>query len=713
VNGAEGRPEAIFPLAEMKGGRLKKPQRKAKGAAFLVAAFLCGLTAAGFAQDSGKYHTYAELTSMLQSLAAANPGLVKLESIGKTPDKRDIWALQVANPAGVPPAERPGLLIAANFEADHLVGSELAVFIADYLVKNAATNAGVKQRLNEGVIYIVPRVNPDGAEAMWAPLKWSRRTNAKPYDDDNDGRTDEDGPVDLNKDGFITIMRVKDPNGAFIVDPEEPRLMRRADPKKGETGQYALYWEGIDNDGDGFIGEDGPGGVNINRNFMHEYPYYKPEAGRLMVSEAETRAMLEFMVAHRNIEAILTFGESDNLIVPPNTGGALSSAKQIDLVEFANASNALASRTGLFGAGGIFLGGRGGGGGEIMLTEEMLQMLMAGGGGFEVIMGGPRGGGTRGGQTAAQQPTSARAQMPARAAATTVNTADVEYFRLVGQKYAELTGIRQQPFVVKPEGAFFQAGYFNFGVPSFSTPGWGFPEVPRGQGMGPGMMGGQPPAGGGQAQMAQMQQFAAGQRAGAAGTGQRSGGTAGAAAGAEAQGYDRSILQWMDREKIDGFVNWTKVQHPAFGEVEVGGFKPYTVTNPPAAKIAELGGPHAEFALYLMGLFPKVQVAKLEAVNHGGGLFRIKAEVANIGFWPTAFAHAVTARAVKPTMVQLQVKPDAIISGSAKTNSSQVLGGSGGRVKYEWLIKAKAGDTVELKVVSQKAGTDKRSVTLK
>ena len=73
----------------------------------------------------------------------------------------------------------------------------------------------------------------------------------------------------------------------------------------------------------------------------------------------------------------------------------------------------------------------------------------------------------------------------------------------------------------------------------------------------------------------------------------------------------------------------------------------------------------------------------------------------------------VTARAVKPTMVQLQVAPESIISGNPKTNFIQALTGSGGRMKFEWLIKAKAGDNVELKVVSQKAGTDKRSVVLK
>jgi len=696
----------------------RKIMASAITAVFAALAFF-GLGATGMAQDFTKYHNYAELSAMLQNLAGANKTLVKLESIGKTLGKWDIWALQIAAPGGVPIAERPGLLIAANFEADHLIGSELAVFIADYLVKNYASNANVKQRLDNYVIYIMPRVNPDGAEFMWTPLKWARRTNTRPYDDDNDGRVDEDGPVDLNKDGLITVMRVKDPNGDYIVDPEEPRLLRKADPKKGERGEFAIYREGIDQDKDGFIGEDGPGGVNINRNFMHEYPYFKPEAGRYMVSESETRSVLEWMIAHRNVAAILTFGESDNLIVPPNTGGRLSSAKQIDLVEFANATVTGANRVGIFAAAGGF-GGRGGGrggggGGEMVISEEMLSQLMAAGGG-QFIMGGGGGGGRGGQQSAAQQPTSARAQQPARTAATTVNAADIDYFRLISAKYIELTGIRQQPLVVNPEGAFFQYGYYQFGVPSFSTPGWGLPEVQRGQGMGmPGMTGGQgaPPAAGGQAQGAAMMMAQRG-----AGGGQRAAGMTGASAaagtgGEQAQSYDRQILQWMDKEKIDGFVVWTKVKHPDLGEVEVGGFKPYAAINPPAARIAELGKSQAEFALYLTSIFPKVGIAKFEAVSQGGGLFRVKAEVENSGFLPTALGQAVTARAVKATMVQLQVAPESIISGSSKTNSIQTLAGSGDRVKFDWLIRAKAGDTVELKVVSQKAGSDKRSVVLK
>lgn len=178
-------------------------------------------------------------------------------------------------------------------------------------------------------------------------------------------------------------------------------------------------------------------------------------------------------------------------------------------------------------------------------------------------------------------------------------------------------------------------------------------------------------------------------------------------------GIDSQVLKWLDTEKIDGFVSWTEFKHPELGDVEIGGFKPYVIINPPAAKIPEIGASQAKFAVYLSSLFPKVKIAKTEVINHGGGLFRVKAEVENAGFLPTALVHGVTARAVKPTMVQLGVKQEDIISGHSKTNFFQALAGSGRREKFEWLIKGKPGDKVELKVVSQKAGSDKAAIILK
>jgi len=83
---------------------------------------------------------------------------------------------------------------AAAFEGDHLIGSELALYTIDYLLGAYATDAAVKQRLDRSVVYVIPRVNADGAEQMFAPVKAIRRTNATPFDADNDGRLDEDGP---------------------------------------------------------------------------------------------------------------------------------------------------------------------------------------------------------------------------------------------------------------------------------------------------------------------------------------------------------------------------------------------------------------------------------------------------------------------------------------------------------------------------------------
>jgi murein tripeptide amidase MpaA len=682
--------------------------------AVLALGFAAGPAAA---QVQAGYHDHAALTKAVQALAAANKTVVKVESIGKTRGGRDIWALEIANPGGVAPARRPALLIAAGFEGDHLGGTEIALAVAEYLAKNAAADAAVKARLDGGTVYVVPRVNPDGAEGFFAPLKTGAKTNAEPFDDDNDGRTDEDGPEDLNGDGLITVMRIPTPGGEYMVDPEEPRLMKRADPKKGETGAYRLATEGVDSDGDGFVNEDPPGGVDLNRNFAHEYPFYKPGAGPHMVSAAEARALMAWIVAHRNVAAVLTFGESDNLVVPPTGAGRLGPARELDLVRFADAAAAGARSAGFIQTGGAAGFGRGG---RMMMGEFSAEMLMGGGPGGRQAQR----------QTQAQGGSEfSRFMMPDRKAATTVAAADYDYFKAVSDKYIELTGIRQPLFVREPQGAFFQYGYFQFGVPSFSTPGFGLaaaepspgPRRMGGAAPGAGETGPPAPSGQGTAAARQTTVVASGgpesftmMQAGPGGFGPgQSGGAGSATAAAAAPGIDKQVLKWLDAEKIDGFVKWTKVKHPEFGEVEVGGFKPYAVANPPAAKLPELGASHAKFAVHLASLFPRVNVASLEAVAHGGGLYRIKAEVENAGFWPTSLAQGQTARSVKPTLVQLGVDPGAVLSGSAKTAFLPVLAGSGSRARYEWLIKGRAGQAVELLVQSEKGGSATARVTLK
>ncbi len=62
--------------------------------------------------------------------------------------------------------------------------------------------------LDEQVVYVVPRLNPDRAEAMFARVRYGRRRYTWAFDDDNDGRVDENSREDLNGDGMITVMRL-------------------------------------------------------------------------------------------------------------------------------------------------------------------------------------------------------------------------------------------------------------------------------------------------------------------------------------------------------------------------------------------------------------------------------------------------------------------------------------------------------------------------
>lgn len=593
------------------------------------------------AQSPG-YLDHAGLTRELRTLVSGSRS-AKMTSLGTTIGGREIWVVEIANPGGKPVAERPGVLMVGNLEGDHLVGSSHALESVRYLLANAAAPA-VKQVLDAQVVYVFPRLNPDGAELSFATVKTGRKGNLRPFDDDNDGRADEDGPEDLNGDGVISVMRVKDPAGEYMIDAADPRAMKRADATKGEVGGYKLYWEGIDSDGDGFLNEDGPGGVDLNRNFQHDYPYWQADAGPHMVSEKESRALMDFMIAHRNIGAILTFGQSDNLVVPPDAMGRLATPTSFGLPAFADASNSRVFETG-------------------MLAVPQV----------------PFGAATR---TRGAQPGADNNPASGRRPDTLVNRADIEYFKAVSEAYKTITGVRSVAQQRRPRGAFFQYGYYQFGVPSFSTQGWAptaaasTPATPA--------AGGAPPSP-----------------------------AAGGAGAAAAVPGDAAILKSLDAAGVDAFVAWKAYKHAELGDVEIGGFRPYTSSNALAKDLPELGRKHGEFLVKLASMLPRVHVAKTEVKAHGGGLFTVNVEVENTGFFPASLQHGVVSGSVKPTVVQIEVPSADIVTGSPKSVRIPNLNGSNARQRITWVIRGKPDATVTINVRAEKGGTDSATVTLK
>ncbi len=632
--------------------------------AAVVMMLALGMPAGNLGAQSASYLNHDALTRELRSLVEGSSS-ASMRSLGTSHEGRDIWLVEIGNPTGAPLDSRPGLLIVGNLSGDHVIGSALALETIRFLLTGGDSTANPDSVLSERVVYVVPRLNPDGAEAMFASVRYDRRRNGRAFDDDNDGRIDEDPPRDLNGDGLITVMRVADPSGDYMIHPDDARLMRRADPSKGESGAYSIYIEGRDSDGDGWVSEDGPGGVDLDRNFQHAYPYWERDAGPYMVSEPESRALMDFVVAHRNIGAILTFGHSDNLVTPPDNRGKLADELALDLPAFAIASYDELWEKGIFDAdqpGGFAGFGFGGGGGGL-----------------------PR---LRGAQPGRDNDPSA-----GRRPATTVNAADRTYFESVSRAYKEITGISRLGTNREAKGAFFQFGYFQYGVPSFSTAGWGLPARPAADDSTPPAARRRParPPGGG------------GERA-------RSGARPDASKRA---GADSTVLTALDSAGIDAFVDWTPFSHPDLGAVEIGGFRPHAVVNPPAEDLPELGRAHGAFAVRLAGMLPRVRIVGTDVTNHGGGVFTVSVEIENTGYFPTALRHGVVSRSVQPTVVQIQVPPDAVLTGDDKTSRVQRLEGSGGREEVTWVISARAGTSVEIRVRSQKGGTATATVTLR
>jgi len=253
----------------------------------------------------GSYSNFNDLTNRLNQLDSNYGDLVSLQSLAKTADGRDIWALTIGS-GDV--ENHPAVAVIGGVKGSHIYGSELAISFAEKLLANSSSEE-IRELLSSTTFYVLPRVNPDATEQYFASLKYERDVNTMSTNDDRDDAFDEDPFEDLNSDDLITMIRVEDETGKWIMMPEDSRLMRKADISEGEKGMYHVFTEGVDNDNDGHFNEDGEGGVNINKNFTYDYPYFTPGAGENMASQAETRAILDFLYEGTpNVFTVVTFG---------------------------------------------------------------------------------------------------------------------------------------------------------------------------------------------------------------------------------------------------------------------------------------------------------------------------------------------------------------------------------------------------------------------
>jgi murein tripeptide amidase MpaA len=267
-----------------------------------------------------RFYRYAELTAILQGFATEHPGLVAIDSIGKSHEGRDIWVLTVTRFATGPAADKPAYWVDGNIHATEVAASAANVYFVHTLVSRYGSDPDVTRALDTRAFYVCPRINPDGAEwALAERPKWIRSsTRPYPYDEDEiEGLTVED----IDGDGRILQMRIADPNGLWKEHPEQPGLMIRRDPVETGGTYFRVLPEGSVEGWDGYTlrMKKAKQGLDLNRNFPASWrqEFEQVGAGPFPASEPETHAIATFVTSHTNIVGGTSFHTWSGVLLRP------------------------------------------------------------------------------------------------------------------------------------------------------------------------------------------------------------------------------------------------------------------------------------------------------------------------------------------------------------------------------------------------------------
>jgi len=266
------------------------------------------------------FYRHAELSRLLHDYADARPDLVRIDSIGHSHEGRDIWLAVITQRGTGLDTDKPAFWVDGNIHAGELTASTACLYWLHQLVTGYGQDPATTQLLDTRVVYLCPRLNPDGAELALADRPRYIRSSTRPYPFDEphiDGLTVED----VDGDGRVLFMRMADPHGSWKSHPEDARLMIPREP--GEFG--GSYWrvmpEGTLANFDGLqiqVNRDREG-LDLNRNFP---AYWRQEfeqvgAGPYPTSEPEVRAMVDFIVKHPNVGAGVSFHTHSGVILRP------------------------------------------------------------------------------------------------------------------------------------------------------------------------------------------------------------------------------------------------------------------------------------------------------------------------------------------------------------------------------------------------------------
>ena len=634
------------------------------------------------------YANGRSIEASLKKIQNNNPRIVRLQRLATTPGGRPVLLVEM----GRQDRERPAVLIVANMEGSSPVASLAALTLVQKLVRPWSKD------LDFINYYIVVVGNPDGyANFFLTPLQ-ECFTNATKVNDDYDDATDEDGPIDLNRDGLITWMRQVHPEGDWLEVEEKPGLLRKADKSKGEQGKYRVWIEGLDQDGDGRFAEDGSGGVNPGHNFPHAFAHNTQDGGPWAASEAETRGILQFAFAHPSIGMLVVFGANHSLEKLPK-----GRAQQIQGDKF-YVPAPHAKRLGLdphkqYALKYLVQVAREFTGMKNIDENMVLQYLEIG-------------------------------------PASNVDAKDQPYWQEIARRfkeYKEAAGLLSESIEPSeiPAGSIEEWAYFQFGVPGFSLNFWALPK--------------EKPASADVTipdadaieklsnqqfielgvkkidqiiQVAQLgsqytnQQVIQGVKKGSLTTRQLAQMLRKnqAKAGQAGKDFERDLALFAFNKKA--FRPFVDYSHPQLGRVQIGGRNPWAHQAPPIALANQSIEQTLPFVRKLVGFMPKVEFAHTEVKQVANDIWRINTWIVNRALIPYPTFQGKRCKRPNPISVSIRLGKSSLLLEGRDRNVVGQLAGSGGNAKLTWLVKAKKGSRVVLQLEGWSAGRKKEVFVL-
>lgn len=269
-----------------------------------------------------RFLRYDELTRWLHDTAAAHPGLMTVESYGRSYEGRDLWIATITDTSTGAHDTKPAHWVDANIHSVEVTAGVAALYLIHHLVSGFGTDETVTRALRTRTFYVVPRVNPDGVEWALADSPQYRRSSIRPWPWRDARRRPGLHERDLDGDGRILSMRIPDPNGAWTISTDDARLMVPVPPDGVPDGtpRYRMMNEGeiVDHDGFTVPTPRAPEGLDLNRNFPAGWATTVLGSGDHPLSEPEIDALARAIVARPNVCGYNAFHTSGGVLLRPS-----------------------------------------------------------------------------------------------------------------------------------------------------------------------------------------------------------------------------------------------------------------------------------------------------------------------------------------------------------------------------------------------------------